>query len=691
MQRAVIASRVQLTVSELGDAPPLATNVLFSPDGTLGLAAPFSFTSPLTTTVFDTTTGAVRYTIPGWTPNLSWPDPQYLLTEHPPGENLTLTTWELGGAEPRAVSAVTLPVAFADLFWYNVSPDRTMIAVSQRDRPVIVYSMEDGREVFVTDQAGAQLNNPAFSPDGRYLAATAADYGVRVWQRSTGVGGEATFTPAYGTDVRPLRGATTDVSFLAFSPDGSHLAAAVFDGTVLVWDLGVAREAETSDLTAGQTDPRLRYRLRGHTNDARFVAWSPDGSRLASSSQDRKIIIWDVQTGAQQMTLAGHTNSVSLLSFSADGTRLLSGSNDNSVRVWDVTPAYELRAFAAAPATTTNFWQPMALSRDGRRLIAGSPEWPATLTVFDATSGAPLVELPTGDDRSAGVALSADGSRAATASADPEFPGHDGSAAPSVAVWDTATGELIRRFPSPRGFLAVALSPDGARVAATGFDASVQVWEVAGGQAHILASADEAIQRWPIAFSPDGSRIAASSASRTGNASHIDVWNTADGRHLLRLERHDDNIFSLAFDHDGGRLASVSRDGTAKIWDLSDGSLLQVMTGHTSTVMGVAWNPDGTQIASAAFDSTIRLWDVATGQELRSFASPSGPSDVAFSPDGKQLYVASVDGLVRVYLTNLDDLVALARTRVTRGLTDEECRVYLHTDRCPEVPTPAEK
>jgi WD40 repeat protein len=71
---------------------------------------------------------------------------------------------------------------------------------------------------------------------------------------------------------------------------------------------------------------------------------------------------------------------------------------------------------------------------------------------------------------------------------------------------------------------------------------------------------------------------------------------------------------------------------------------------------------------------------------MRSFASPSSSSNVAFSPDGKLLYASGVDGIARVYLTNVDDLIALARTRVTRGLTDEECQVYLHTASCPALP-----
>jgi WD40 repeat protein/transcriptional regulator with XRE-family HTH domain len=681
LHQAVMASRIQHVLPVETIDPPLFVNVLFSPDAALAAAAGFNFTEPLTTTVFDAATGAVRYRIPGFLMSLDWPAGRFLITEHPPAENLTFTVWETTATEARPVREVQLPVRFADVFWYDVLLEHDLVAVSRRNSPVIVYRLSDGRELFVTDASGAQLNNPVFSPDGAYLAAVTADRAVKVWQRSTDAAGNSTFAPASNTDKYPLRGLTTEINILRFSPDGTRLAAPAFDGTVLVWDLSYADALPESALAAGQIDPRLRYTLHGHTNDVNFAAWSADGQRLATASRDRKVIIWDMRNGARQITLAGHADAVHQVRFSADGTRLISGGADNSARIWDVTPAAEVRGFSVAPPTTTNYWQPMALSRDGRRIIAGNPETTAAVSIFDAATGAPVVTLDTADDRTGGVALSADGSIAATASAGQ--PGQERGAAPAVAVWDVATGKQIARFPNQAGFFLVALSPAGHQVAAGDFDGTIHLWNIADGRERVLAPPDASAESWAIVFSPDGEQIAASAVGAGSDAASIEIWDTSDGTHVLHLDAHASRIFSLAFDQDGDRLASVSRDGTAKIWDLTSGALLQTMTGHTSTVMGVAWSPDDARIATAALDSTIRLWDVNSGQELRTLVSPSGPSDLFFSPDGEALYVSSVDGYVRVYLTGLDDLVALAQTRVTRELTQGECVVYLHTEACP--------
>ena len=82
-----------------------------------------------------------------------------------------------------------------------------------------------------------------------------------------------------------------------------------------------------------------------------------------------------------------------------------------------------------------------------------------------------------------------------------------------------------------------------------------------------------------------------------------------------------------------------------------------------------------------------KLWDLATGQELVTFAGHTAMvNGLAFSPDGKRLASSSIDGTTRVYAVDIDDLLALARSRLTRWLTAEECRQYLHQDECPQQP-----
>ncbi len=99
--------------------------------------------------------------------------------------------------------------------------------------------------------------------------------------------------------------------------------------------------------------------------------------------------------------------------------------------------------------------------------------------------------------------------------------------------------------------------------------------------------------------------------------------------------------------------------------------------------MDVVFSPDGTRIATAGRDGTMRLWDPETGQELLVLAGHrSGVSAVAFSPEGNRLAAAGEDGSIRLYTLSIEELIELANDRVTRSLTDQECRQYVHVDGC---------
>ncbi|KZP04287.1 WD40 repeat-like protein [Athelia psychrophila] len=163
----------------------------------------------------------------------------------------------------------------------------------------------------------------------------------------------------------PCQGHSRDVTCLAFSLNGERLASGTDDGTTRIWD------ASTGKLVAGP--------FKGHIGAVRSVALSPDGERMASGSQDKTICIWDVHTGTLVASpLKGHTEAVLSVAFSPDGKYVVSGSRDKTVRIWD---AHTGELVAGPFKDHIGSVHCVAFSANGERVVSGSLD--GTIRIFD--------------------------------------------------------------------------------------------------------------------------------------------------------------------------------------------------------------------------------------------------------------------------------------------------------------------
>jgi WD40 repeat protein len=138
-------------------------------------------------------------------------------------------------------------------------------------------------------------------------------------------------------------------------------------------------------------------------------------------------------------------------------------------------------------------------------------------------------------------------------------------------------------------------------------------------------------------------------------------------------------------------VAAGRMDKTVKVWNVVTGEILFTLSGHRGMIYSVAFSPDGKRMATASADGTVKVWDVSNVKELS--GNPltlSGHAGaiyrVVFSPDGRRLATACQDGTSRVYALPIEDLVAIAKSRVTRALTADECEKFLHAAQCPPTP-----
>ena len=297
----------------------------------------------------------------------------------------------------------------------------------------------------------------------------------------------------------------------------------------------------------------------------------------------------------QIATLEGHSNGVTSIAFSPDGTLLASGSfdsetlqgEDRALRLWDVEKRTELAAVEVPQARDVVF------SPDGSLLA---------YVIFDEVrlwDVASREEVATLKASHPPVSFSPDGALLASASNDR-----------TVKLWDVAGRKEVATLKGHTSWVtSVSFSPDGALLASASNDRTVKLWDVAGRK-EVATLEGHTAKVTSVSFSLDGALLA--SGGGWGEYT-VRLWDVATQKQVATLEGHSTSVTSIAFSPDGTLLASGSRgwDETIRLWDVSTGEVLAVFSGHTHGVTSVSFSPDSTVLASGSTDRTIKLWDVS--------------------------------------------------------------------------------
>ncbi len=427
---------------------------------------------------------------------------------------------------------------------------------------------------------------------------------------------------------------------VAFSPDGTRVATASSDRTARVFDAATGTELARLD----------------HHGMVSAVAFSPDGTRAATASDDGAARIFDAATGTELARL-DHHGPVYAVAFSPDGTLVATASNDGTARVFDAATGTEL-----ARLDHDSEVYAVAFSPYGTWVATASHDRSAR--IFNAATSTELVRLDH-KGRVNAVAFSPDGTRVATASRDR-----------TARIFNAATGMELARLDHHDAVRAVAFSPEGTQVATACNDGTARVFDAATGTKQARLAHDSAVSA--VAFSPDGTRIATASS---GGAARI--FDAGTGVELARLA-HDSVVSAVAFSPDGTRIATAGNDRAARIFDVSTGVEL-VRLDHDSSVRAVAFSPDGTRIATASRGGAARIFDAATGAEVARLDHNDALSAVAFSPDCTRIATASRDRSARVFEATPDLLIQRALDMMTRPLNAAELRRYSLPSDCRHI------
>ncbi len=393
------------------------------------------------------------------------------------------------------------------------------------------------------------------------------------------------------------------------------------------------------------------------------VAYSPNGSFVATAGDAGVVRIWDPRTGRTWAILHGNAARITGVAFSPDGGAVATSGADRSVRLWelplkmlhDAQSSISLIPFLnqavqpleLEPAVTLvnahlNEASCVAFSPDGRFLVSGGDD--GFLRWWE------LAGWRVGNPHLAAV-----GGPAAVAL------GLERASVSHRTVWLAREFEAHARDKEQRGVRAIAFASDTGLLASGGVDRFARLW-TADGAAPIRSIGNHPSSVRAVALSPDGKLLATVS---NGTIRTIRLINTETGRDVRRLSGHSAEIYALAFSPDGELLASTGFDKTIRLWNVEDGSEKSVLSGHELAVCALAFSPDSRSAVSAGTDASVRVWHTTSrpNESAEPFRSTL-PTTAAISANGKICVVGDEAGRVQ---TALPDVVT-ARSSNAPGM-----------------------
>ncbi len=614
-------------------------------------------------------------------------------------DNRRIALWDLPTGKPLEI----LQLDGVDLWSAEFSPTTPELHVEAiyEDRDWtedLVWNLDTG-EWEGPMPVGAKASDPGsydVSPDGSRVALGLGAV-VRIWDRQSAT---VTFEALFDRS-------DTSWTPMAFSVD-NRLAYVVSEGesasTIQVVD---------SDGGEGAINIHVPFRAVG-------MSWSPDGTRLATVNPAGQMAVFDGRAGAQlwlredldrartPVWYAGGTRLViggeTLFEvFDADtgetirlipgtdfsqrysvipGTELVAIGGEGEVQVFDLSdgPLPEVGSFVstAAPEPFT-----MQFVEGRNELVTRS--WQGGHAIMHPTTGATIEEPEFADPLAfenpfGFTAVSRNGLFAAGSDANGQY-----------RLWSTADGSVI--YTAPAGWEIRGINDDGSTVVISGAiddEPSTRLVATVDGSSVADLDAGEVSK---VDFTADGTYIVTNN-NFEGSLPPIRVWNAVDGTLLAAFgdepSRDDDgnpaDQFSgwwNEFTPDDRSLVIGGYDGTVRVLDFSmivsgaqpQDALVRRIDAHDNFILFVGVSPDGSMVASSSWDEPAKLWDLETGDPRGEFGTTARTA-VAFHPTEPRLYIAEGD-TVTVHTLDLDELIDIARSRLTRDMTDAECERYL--------------
>jgi RNA polymerase sigma factor (sigma-70 family) len=502
--------------------------------------------------------------------------------------------------------------------------------VSQGSDGVRTWDVATGRQrhFFPNDPPSAPATRASLSPEGKWLA-TAGQSGLHLWDGATG---------------RRLRNiGPGPLECPAFSPDGRTLAArgGKLLNEISLWETATGRPLRRWTADKGPIACLV------FTDGGKTLVTAGRPMCLVPGPDDQVMRFWDVSTGAERPRAAlGHTNPQTLL-LSPDGQLLVgigygAAGPDRGAHAWDAASGREVWQATVTPKENlpgrSDWLTALAFAPDGKALYVAGVD--GTLIAFDPATGKELRRLGRDIPNPQALAFAPDGKTVAV------------NYATQIRLLDAVSGESRSpEVGHPMGPNWGAMTPDGRTVVTA--DAYWMIWwdaatgrelrRAGGGEGPIVATR----------MTGDGRSLVTSEFDKTFRSRRLRVWDVPTGteRRRIALPGKPTGYYSLlALAPDDQTLAVGGVGAGVALIDLRTGRELRAVKAEGPGASGFAFGPDGGTLIVYGFDSVIRLWDVAAGRKVREFSFPNGwgnrpvpvgaagpPYAAAVSPDGRSI------------------------------------------------------
>lgn len=445
------------------------------------------------------------------------------------------------------------------------SPDGKKFGVGSWEQQVAVWNLDDLDKPKIFDfndvTTYSAVDDIAFSPDGKLIAAATKNTTPRVWEIES------------GKLIAELRGHQKPVYSIAYSHDGTNIYTSGDDAVIMIWDAATGKRIA---------------KIFGHDDKVHSISFSPNGKNFITASNDKSLRKWSTEFGSEFTDLRGR-NRVNNFAFdlSKEGNFIAMNGPDSSLSIWD---AHKGKLVNIIDGIDENMINAASFNYDAS--LVAVCNWNKSVNIYKTDSGELYRELTGSNAGSGKILFSPDGKTVAIISAEK-----------AIVLWEVESGNLLSKLSLESRPFGLRFSNDG-KIIATGEDnGKITVWNSNNFEKirtieHHKGAAND------FSFTKDDKFLFSGGEDRIAR-----MWDVETGKLVREFKGHAQRIFCLDVTPDGKRLATGSSDLTARLWDVNTGESVLIISDFTNPVYNLIFYPDGKRMIVNSSGAEVFVYD----------------------------------------------------------------------------------